>query len=100
MVPNDAAFDMHDLDPRTLPTRRLRYPLAAYEKGYSDPSLRLPASLWHGSVLWRTIMRRPFNLQMKGFLPSYGKDRPFHPERLKEHFSFNQVIAPNCFALL
>src|SRR3954463_1759714 len=67
---------------------------------YSDPCLRLPALLWHGTVLWQRIMRRPFNLQTKGFLPSYGKDRPFHPGRLKRDLSSKfKVIAPNCFCL-
>src|SRR3954471_11294381 len=81
--------------------KRLRYLLAAYEKAYSDPCLRLPALLWHGTVLWQRMLRRPFNLQTKGFLPSYGKDRPFHSERLKRDLSSEfKVIAPNCLAML
>src|SRR3954470_229299 len=68
---------------------------------YSDPCLRLPALLWHGTVLWQRMLRRPFNLQTKGFLPSYGKDRPFHSERLKRDLSSEfKVIAPNCLAML
>src|SRR3954471_11140632 len=68
---------------------------------YSDPCLRLPALLWHGSVFGQRISRRPFNLQTKGFLPSYGKDRPFHSERLKRDLSSEfKVIAPNCLAML
>jgi len=41
-------------------------------------------SLWHGTVLWRTITRWPLNIQLKGFLPSYGMDRSFRLEKLKE----------------
>src|SRR4051812_24327546 len=68
---------------------------------YSDPCLRLPALLWHGTVLWQRMLRRPFNLQTKGFLPSHGKDRPFHSERLKRDLSSEfKVIAPNCLAML
>src|SRR3954466_5256158 len=68
---------------------------------YSDPYLRLPALLWHGTVLWQRMLRRPFNLQTKGFLPSYGKDRPFHSERLNRDLSSEfKVIAPNCFVML
>src|SRR3954469_13913988 len=68
---------------------------------YSDPCLRLPALLWHGTVLWERMLRRPFNLQTKGFLPSYGKDRPFHSERQKRDLSSEfKVIAPNCLAML
>src|SRR3954447_26244127 len=70
-------------------------------KAYSNPCLRLPALLWHGTVLWQRMLRRPFNLQTKGFLPSYGKDRPFHSERLKRDLSSEfKVIAPNCLAML
>src|SRR3954470_6109290 len=81
--------------------KRLRYLLAAYEMVYSDPCLRLPALLWHGTVLRQRMLRRPFYLQTKGFLPSYGKDRPFHYERLKRDLSSEfKVIAPNCLAML
>src|SRR3954469_24765680 len=34
-------------------------------------------------------------------MPSYGKDRPFHSERLKRDLSSKfKVIAPNCLAMV
>src|SRR3954470_13881955 len=91
----------HDLDPRKLPTNKAEVSSGCLRKAILILPLRLPASLWHGSVFGRMISRRPFNLQTKGFLPSYGKDRPFHSERLKRDLSSEfKVIAPNCLAML
>src|SRR3954464_1857822 len=43
----------------------------------------------------------PSTSKRKGFLPYYGKDRPFHAERLKRDLSSEfKVIAPNCLAML